>query len=85
MDLSRLAAQPVTAFGAPCALDHAGVLQFEQDEFQEFFRQRFFISDVTDTNGALVMMPGQHHHGLKRVETLLGDFHWRIIPSTRFK
>jgi len=75
MNLGRLTAQLVAAFGSARALHHAGVLQFEQNQFQEFFRQRLFIGNVADADGPLVMMPCQHHHGLERVQTLLGDFH----------
>ena len=75
VDVRRLAAELVAALGAAHAFHHAGILEFEEDEFQEFFREHLFVGDVSNLDGALVVMAGQHHHGLKSVETFLRDFH----------
>ena len=40
------AAQLVAALGSAHAFHHAGVLQFEEDEFQKFFWKIFFVSDL---------------------------------------
>src|ERR1022692_573089 len=74
-DLARIAAQLVAAFSPSHALDHACVLQFEEDQLKEFFRKILFVGDFADLDGALTVMPGEHHHGLERVESLLRDFH----------
>src|ERR1700690_626160 len=83
LDVGRVAAQLVAALGPANALDHAGVLQFQENQFQEFFREHLFIGDIADPNGALVMMAGEHHHGLEGVESFLGDLHRLTTPLTR--
>src|SRR5215469_7133128 len=74
-DVGRCAAQTVSALCPPNALHHAGILQLEQNEFQKLLRQLFFVSNVADADCALVMVARQHHHGLQRVQTFLGDLH----------
>jgi len=74
-DFTRFPAQLVAAFGSTNALNHARVLKFEEDEFQKLFREILFVGDFTNFDGALVMMTGEHHHGLERVETFLRYFH----------
>jgi len=56
MDFGGISAQLVAALGSAHAFDHAGVLQFEEDEFQKFFWKIFFVSDLANLDGALVMM-----------------------------
>ncbi len=80
MDVGGGAAKLVSALCATNAFHHAGVLEFEEDEFEELFREDFLVGNVADLDGALVMMAGEHHHGLEGVESLWGDFHRRIIP-----
>src|SRR5580698_2438890 len=80
MDVGGVAAQLVAAFGSAHAFHHAGVLEFEENQFQKFLRESLFVGDVADPDCSLVMMTGEHHHGLQGVETFLGDFHRRIIP-----
>ena len=80
MDVGGIAAQLVAALGPTRAFHHAGILEFEQDQFQEFFREHFFVGDVADLDGAFVMAARQHHHGLESVESFLGDLHRGIIP-----
>ncbi len=74
-DVGRLAAEHVSALGTPGTVDHAGVLQFEENQLQELFRKSFLIRDVSNLDCALMVMPRQHHHGLQSVQTFLGDFH----------
>ncbi len=75
MDLGGIAPQLVTALGAADAVDHPGILEFEENQLEELFGQGLFIGDVANFDGALVMMPRQHHHRLQRVKTFLRDSH----------
>jgi hypothetical protein len=45
--------------------------QFEEDQFQELFREYLLVRDIADLDGALVMMPGEHHHRLQSVQSFL--------------
>ena len=67
--------QLVSALGAADAFDHARVLELQQNQFQELFRQRLFVGNIANANRALVVVPRQHHHGLQCVQTFLGDLH----------
>jgi hypothetical protein len=82
MDVGGFAAQLVAALGATHTLHHAGVLEFEEDQFQELLGENLFVGDVADLDGALVMMAGKHHHGLQGVESFLRDLHGRILSKT---
>ena len=82
MDVGGFAAQLVATLGAAHALHHAGILEFEQDQFQELLGENLFVGDVADLDGALVMMAGKHHHGLQGVESFLRDLHGRILSNT---
>src|SRR5208283_5873738 len=77
VDFRRRPAQPIAALGAANTLHHARVFHFEQDELEELLRQAFVVGYIADTNGSLVVAPGQPHHRLQSVETLPGDFHRR--------
>ena len=70
----------VATLGTASAFHHARILQLKQNQFEKFFRQLFFVGDITNTNRALIVMTGQHHHGLQCVKALLGDFHSETIP-----
>src|SRR5579864_3049845 len=74
-NVGRGPSQLISAFCAASAFHDACVLQFQQDQLEEFFRQILFVSDVTDADRALVVMPRQHHERLQCVQTFLGDFH----------
>ena len=75
VDVAGISAQLVSTLGSAHAFNHASVLQFEQNQLEKLFRESLFVGDVADANSALVIVAGQHHHGLQRVETFLGDFH----------
>ena len=64
VDLRGRTAQPIPALRATDAFHHASILQFEQDELEEFLGQPFVVSNVADANCALVVAAGQAHHGL---------------------
>src|ERR1700722_2110149 len=70
-NLSRIATQLVATLGSAHAFHHAGVFEFEQDQFQELLWKIFFIGNFTNLDGTLMVMPRQHHHGLEGVESLL--------------
>ena len=80
-DPGGFAAQLVSAFGTANAFHHPGILQFEKNEFQEFFREHFFVGNVANLDRALVMVTGQHHHRLESVESFLRDLHSCSINS----
>src|SRR5579859_1743119 len=80
MDVGWISSQLVTALGPADALNHAGVFEFEQDKLEEFFRERLFIGDVANLDGALIVVTSQHHHGLQGVESFLRDLHRQVIP-----
>src|SRR5580704_7454412 len=69
------AAQLVPALGAAYAFHDAGVFQLQQNQFQEFLGKDFLIGNIADADGSLIVVAGQHHHGLQRIKPLLGDFH----------
>src|ERR1700730_3470560 len=54
-NLRRWTAQLVSTFSAAHAFHDAGVFQLEQNEFQELFGKNFFISNVADADGSLVV------------------------------
>src|SRR5580704_2903156 len=74
-DFIRFPAQLVAALGPANALNHARVLEFEEDEFQKLFRKILFVGDFANFDRALMVMTGEHHHGLERVESFLRYFH----------
>ncbi len=75
VNFRRRTTESIAAFGAADTFQHAGVFQFEQDEFKKLLRQTFVIRDVADANRAFVITPGKPHHGLQSVESFLRNFH----------
>jgi hypothetical protein len=69
------AAQLISATRAADAVDDASVLQFEENQFEEFFRQIALGGDFADLNGTLLVAPSERHHSLQRVKSLLRDLH----------
>ena len=80
VNLRRWPLELVATLGAASALHHASILQLEQNEFEKFFRKLFFVSNVSNANCALIVVTGQHHHGLQSVESFLGDLHRVTLP-----
>src|SRR5258708_3225811 len=74
-DIGWVAAQMVATFRAPNTLDNAGVLEFQQDQFEELFREILLVSDVADLDRPLMVVAREHHHGLQGVESLFADLH----------
>src|SRR5882724_5746023 len=54
INLGRRTPQLISALGAAHAFHDARIFQLQQNQFQEFFRQFFFIGDIANTDGALV-------------------------------
>src|SRR3984885_7994793 len=75
VDFIGIAAQLIAALGTADALHNAGIFQFQENQFQKFFRKALFISDVANLDGTLVVVARQHHHRLQRVQSLLRNFH----------
>ena len=78
-DLRRRPAQPISALGAAHAFHDARVFQFQQNQFQKFFRQIFFVGNVANPDRTLGIAPGQHHHRLQRIQPFLGNLHRRLL------
>src|SRR4029077_17014331 len=57
MDFVRRPTQLVSALGAASAFYDARVFQLEQNQFQKFLWKSFFISNVADADGSLVVVP----------------------------
>src|SRR5450631_3975613 len=79
IDVRGIAAQLVAALGAAHTFHHAGVLELEEDQFEKLLRERLLVGDVADLDGSLVIVTGEHHHGLEGVESFLRDLHRRLL------
>jgi hypothetical protein len=80
--LRRSPAEPVAALCTPHALHQSGIPQFNQDQFEKLSRQITISSDLPDLECSLLIVTRQRHHRLQSVESLLRDFHGRILPIT---
>ena len=74
-NFGRRSLKLIPAMGAAMAGYDARALEFEQNCFQEFFRQLLLDGDISDFDHTRGMPPRQHGQGLQSVESSLRDSH----------
>src|SRR5271154_3064490 len=70
-DLTGVAAEEISAALALLALEQSLVLEFEQNQFQEFARNTLTLRQIGDQHRSLAIFLGQYQHRLERVFRLL--------------
>src|SRR5580658_74145 len=82
-NLRRIAPQLVAAARSPHTVYNARVLQLQKNQFQELLRQVALRRNLPDLDRALIVSPGQRHHGLQRVQPFLRDLQFRLPSPPR--